>query len=105
MSWQEILGTIIMLGGTFFAVVAGVGVFRLPDVFCRAHALGKALTLGIMLLLIGYGISVPGSSWPKLLAALIFQFVTIPVSSHLFALTAYRKDVRRWVGPGSREPS
>jgi multicomponent Na+:H+ antiporter subunit G len=87
---------IIMLGGCFFIVVAAVGTVRLPDVYCRAHALGKAMTLGIMLLVIGYGLRVPEASWLKLCVVLVFQFFTIPVASHLFCLVAYRKGVRRW---------
>ncbi|MGK4007028.1 monovalent cation/H(+) antiporter subunit G [Sorangium sp. So ce1036] len=96
MSWTEALGTVVMFGGCFFVVVAAVGTVKLPDVYCRAHALGKAMTLGIMLLLIGYGLRVPGASWLKLSLVLLFQLVTIPVASHLFCLVAYRKGVRRW---------
>lgn len=102
MSWVTALGMLTMLGGTFFVVVAAIGVIRMPDVYCRSHALGKAMTLGIMLLLIGYGLSVPEASWFKLLVALLFQFVTLPVASHLFCLTAYRKDVRWWTARGAR---
>lgn len=99
MSWTSQLGTIVMLGGCFFVVVAAVGMIRLPDVYCRSHALGKAMTLGIMLLVAGYGLKVPGS-WIKLAFILVFQLVTIPVASHLFCLVAYRKKVRRWTPPG-----
>lgn len=102
MSWVESLGLITMLFGMFFVVVAAVGVFRMPDVYCRSHALAKALTLGIMLLLVGYGLSVPEASWFKLFVALTFQFVTIPVASHLFCLTAYRKGVKWWTAPHMR---
>ncbi|WP_438018634.1 monovalent cation/H(+) antiporter subunit G [Sorangium sp. So ce315] len=96
MSWMDVLGTVVMLGGCFFVVVAAVGMVRLPDVYCRSHALGKAMTLGIMLLLVGYGLRVPEASWLKIALILLFQLVTIPVASHLFCLVAYRKGVRRW---------
>ncbi|AUX20648.1 hypothetical protein SOCEGT47_011210 [Sorangium cellulosum] len=96
MSWTEALGTVVMFGGCFFVVVAAVGTVKLPDVYCRSHALGKAMTLGIMLLLVGYGLRVPEASWLKLSLVLLFQLVTIPVASHLFCLVAYRKGVRRW---------
>lgn len=96
MNWMAWLGTITLFAGCFFVVVAAIGMVRLPDVYCRSHALGKAVTLGILLLLVGYGLRVPEVSWLKLTFVLIFQLVTIPVSSHLFCLIAYRKDVRRW---------
>lgn len=96
MNWMEGLGTIVMFGGCFFVVVAALGIVKLPDVYCRAHALGKAMTLGIMLLLVGYGLCVPEAPWLKLTLILLFQVVTIPVASHLFCLVAYRKGARRW---------
>lgn len=101
MSWMDVLGTVVMLGGCFFVVVAAVGMVRLPDVYCRSHALGKAMTLGIMLLLVGYGLRVPEASWLKIALILLFQLVTIPVASHLFCLVAYRKGVRRWTNRGA----
>lgn len=95
MSWTDLLGTIVMLGGCFFFVIAAVGTINLPDIYCRSHALGKATTLGIMLLLIGYGLRVPEVSWVKIVAIVVFQAVTVPVSSHLFCLIAYRKGIGR----------
>lgn len=95
MSWVQVLGTLVMLGGAFFFVVAAMGTIKLPDVYCRSHALGKATTLGIMLLLIGYGLRVPEASWLKILAIVAFQIVTVPVASHLFCLMAYRKGIGR----------
>lgn len=96
MSWVDVLGTFVMVCGSFFVAVAAVGTIKFPDVYCRAHALGKALTLGIMLLLIGYGLRTPDVSWLKLLLIVLFQFATIPVASHLFSHAAYKKGVRSW---------
>jgi multicomponent Na+:H+ antiporter subunit G len=102
MSASYVLGMSFMLGGCFFIFVAALGTLRLPDVYCRSHAVGKAMTLGIMLVMIGYGLFVPGVPWLKIVVALLFQFVTIPVASHLLCLIAYRKGVRRWQGPQVR---
>jgi multicomponent Na+:H+ antiporter subunit G len=96
MTWGPTLGAIAFAGGCFFIVVAAVGILKLPDVYCRAHALGKAMTLGMMLVLIGYGLRVPESSWFKLAVILLFQLFTIPAASHLFCLIAYRKRARQW---------
>ncbi len=86
--------------GVFFVVLAAIGVLRLPDLYCRAHALGKAMTLGLTCLLLGLGFAVPGVSWFKIAVAILFQFVTIPVASHLLCLAAYRRDVARWKKTG-----
>ncbi len=95
MSWMQILGSVVMLGGCFFFFIAAVGTVKLPDIYCRSHALSKATTLGIMLLLLGYGLRVPEASWLKILAIVGFQLVTVPVASHLFCLMAYHKGVGR----------
>jgi multicomponent Na+:H+ antiporter subunit G len=89
-----------LLGGLFFSVVAAVGVLRLPDLYCRAHALGKAMTLGMVFFLLAVGLAVPDASWFKILVAIAFQFVTIPVASHLLCLAAYRRRMPRWTAKG-----
>lgn len=95
MSALQILGTVVMMLGSFLFLVAAMGIVRLPDVYCRSHALGKATTLGIMLLLVGYGLRVPDASWLKILLIVLFQMVTVPVAAHLFCLMAYRKGIGR----------
>jgi multicomponent Na+:H+ antiporter subunit G len=83
--------------------VAALGLIRLPDVFCRAHALGMATALGLSLVLVAVWIAVdaPGVGL-KVFLAIGLQFATIPVASHLFGLLALRKGVRRWTGEGWR---
>lgn len=93
---SNLAGGLALLAGFFFVIVAAVGVLRLPDLYCRAHALGKAMTLGIIFMLIALGLFVPDASWLKIVVAIGFQFVMIPVASHLLCLVAYRKKVRRW---------
>jgi len=90
----------LLLAGFFFVVVAAIGVLRLPDLYCRAHALGKAMTLGLTCLLLSLGLFVPELSWFKIAVAIVFQFVTIPVASHLLCLAAYRRNVARWTARG-----
>lgn len=95
-----ILGRILLAGGVFFMAVAAIGVARLPDVYCRAHAVGKAMSLGVVLMLLGLGLKLEGVAWWKIWLAVAFQLITTPVASHLFCLVAYRKKVRRWSEKG-----
>ena len=97
---RQILGYLRLAGGAFFMIAAAVGAARLPDVYCRSHGVGKAMTLGIILLLLGFGFLVEGAAWWKIFLAIIFQLATIPVASHLFCLVAYKKKVRRWSAKG-----
>ena len=48
----EIATAVVMLAGTFFMVVTGVGLVRFPDVYTRMHAAGKAGTAGVALLIL-----------------------------------------------------
>lgn len=93
---QQILGYLLVAGGAFFMVVAAAGAARLPDVYCRSHAVGKAMTLGIILLLLALGLLVESVAWWKIALAIGFQLATIPVASHLFCLVAYQKKVPAW---------
>ena len=91
----EIMLAVSMVLGTFLILTASVGVVRLPDVFCRMHAAGKAGTLGIVLIIIaailvfardGAGMAVRG------VLAIVFQFLTIPAATHLLARASYVSD-------------
>lgn len=93
------LGHSLLVAGLFFMAVAAIGIARLPDVYCRAHAVGKAMTLGVILMLLGLGL-VLDVDWWKIWLAIAFQLLTTPVASHLFCLVAYRKRVRRWSAHG-----
>lgn len=99
-TWWDIAGAFVLLGGLFFLFVAAVGVCRLPDVYCRAHALGKALTLGVILLLVSLGLLIDDVAWWKIGLAISFQLVTIPVASHLLCLIGFRRKVARWSAQG-----
>lgn len=92
----------IMILGALLVVIAMIGIVRFPDVFCRAHALGKGLTLGLMVILFGLWLD-PGTevSGLKVIAAIFFQFVTLPVASHLLARLSYEKNFPRYHGKSS----
>lgn len=93
----EFLTSILILSGALLILTAAIGVLRLPDVLCRAHAVAKALTLGIFLLLLGLWVHQGERHTAlKILLAIFFQIVTIPVGSHLIGLLAFQKDISRW---------
>lgn len=87
----------LILTGSFLVLVATIGLLRLPDVLCRSHAVGKAMTLGVSLLLIAlFFIEPVREQGFRILLILIFQFLTIPISAHLLCRLALQKDVARW---------
>jgi multicomponent Na+:H+ antiporter subunit G len=88
----EILTAFFLILGCSVILLAAVGILRLPDALCRGHALGKGMTAGLILVLIGLwfhlGIEVAGIKVPL---AVVFQFLTIPIASHLLVRQAYRR--------------
>lgn len=97
---KEIVIALSLVLGTGLVLTAGIGLLRLPDLFCRSHAVAKASSLGIFLLLIALWLHLaPDVSGLKLLLAIFFQIVTIPVSSHLVGMLAQEKRAPRWRPP------
>lgn len=79
---------LLVLGGGFI-LIAGIGIVRFPDVLARAHALSKALTLGLSLILIVlFTVTGTSAAGVKVFLVVTFQFLTIPIAAHVFALYA-----------------
>lgn len=94
MNWLEVLpdlaAALLLLGGSFFAFVAAIGLWRFPDIYSRMHAASKAGTLGSGLLLLSMAvISVDTATVTRALAGIVFFLLTAPISAHLLAKAAY----------------
>lgn len=86
------IAIIFVLLGAFISAFAAIGLIRLKDVYSRAHAAGKAATLGAMFLLFGtflYFIGTEGYINMQLIIGIIFVFITGPLSSHMIMKAAY----------------
>lgn len=87
----EIVISLLLLAGAFFALVGSLGLVRLPDFFMRLHGPAKATTLGVGSIIIGSAIFFStrgdGLSLHELLIAL-FLFITAPISAHIVAKAA-----------------
>lgn len=82
----------IFLLGALFIFIGSLGILVMPDTLTRCHALSKAVTLGITLILIALFFALPESKQAgKTLLAILFQWMTIPLSGHLIALYLYRR--------------
>jgi multicomponent Na+:H+ antiporter subunit G len=94
---NEFFTSLLILGGALWILTSAIGAVRLPDVLCRSHAVAKALTLGISLMLLGGWLHLgAGVAGTKVVLVVFFLIITIPVASHLIALLAYRQKVPRW---------
>ena len=100
MNWEflkELAVCVILSSGVLVITIACYGLVKLPDIFCRSHAMGKAMTLGISLCLIALWLHIgTDEAGLKILLAVFFQFLTIPIAAHLLCFLGKVHGVKRW---------
>jgi multicomponent Na+:H+ antiporter subunit G len=85
--------------GTFFILIAGLGLVRMPDLFLRMSASTKAATLGVGCTLLGVAFYFGDfSMFIRAGAIIIFLLLTAPVAAHLIGRAAYQDGVPLWKG-------
>lgn len=91
------LATLFLLAGTAFTLIAAIGLLRLPDLYTRMHAVTKAGTLGIGLILVGAAVSFGDLSvTTRAVAVFLFVLFTAPVSAHMIGRAGYLGGVSLW---------
>ncbi|MCP4435034.1 MAG: monovalent cation/H(+) antiporter subunit G [Actinomycetia bacterium] len=113
-SFVNVLAAVLMLAGSALALIAAVGLFRMPDAYSRIHVATKPATLAVVCTVGAAMLRVPGlSATTKLLLAVALQFWTAPVASHMIGRAAYAaglKPAKPWAiddlanGDGFAEP-
>ena len=95
----DIATAILWLAGSAFALLAAVGVLRMPDVFTRMQASTKASTLGLGCLLMGAVLQI-GDFAALVRASSIGGFIlmTTPVAGLVIARASYFADIPLWKG-------
>jgi monovalent cation/proton antiporter MnhG/PhaG subunit len=88
--YAEYVAAALVLAGGLVTLVAAIGVHRLPDAFLRMHAATKAGVVGASLILLGLAVA-EGSvgTWIKVLCAVGFLSLTVPIASHALGRAAY----------------
>lgn len=93
----DILSWVALMTGSFFAVVAGIGLLRLPDYYTRIHGAGVTDTLAAGLILFGLALQQAGPLVTlKLLLVFLFLALTGPASGHALAKAAYQRGLVPW---------
>lgn len=94
-----VLGAVFLLAGSFFVLVASIGIVRMPDVMMRMHASTKAGTLGVGLLAVAIMVLFPEVSViTRAIALILFIVLTAPVAAHMIGRAAYYGGVELWKG-------
>ena len=87
---SEQVGEVLVLTGSLLMLLAGIGVLRFRDVFVRMHALTKASTLGLLLVLLGAAVALehPNDITSLVLAA-VLHLATSPIGNNLLAQATF----------------
>ena len=86
---------LLILAGSFFSVVGGIGLLRLPDFYSRTHASGLTDTLGATLLLGGLLLQAPAFGVAvKLVLIGVALHLTSPTGTHALVKAAFAYGLR-----------
>ncbi len=97
MSWNEIIGMVVIGIGVAFDAFGCIGLLRLPDVYNRLQAGTKCVTFGTCGILSGIFIMQGFSSLGvKALLGIPFVLLTSPVGAHALARGAHIFGVKLW---------
>lgn len=92
-----IVAGLLVLTGAFFALVAVLGLWRLPDIYTRSHSASKTGTLGSGLVLIALAVHAGDTATTsRALAGVVFFLLTAPIAAHLLARAAYAVGYPLW---------
>jgi multicomponent K+:H+ antiporter subunit G len=84
----EVLVSLLIVAGGFFAFVGSVGLIKLPELMMRLHAPTKATTLGVGSVLIAsmlYFAVLGGNISIHELVITLFLFLTAPITANFVA--------------------
>ena len=89
----------LLIAGAMLALLASIGVLRMPDVFTRMQASTKASTLGLGCLLVALAIRNPEFAFAVRAASIAaFMVLTTAGGAHVIARAAARGGAPLWEG-------
>lgn len=95
----ETIGGALLLAGSAFLLIGGIGLLRMPDLYSRIHPAGITDTAGAGLILVGL-MFFAGPTLVAVKLALIFAIIyfTSPTSGHATARAALAAGLRPLLG-------
>jgi len=79
----DIIISVFILLGSFFILIASIGMVRFKDLYGRLHASTKATSFGILLLLVGASLYFNDVNvYVKTLLIILFIYLTAPLAAH-----------------------
>lgn len=94
---RELVSAILILIGTVFMSLSGLGILRMPDLYTRMSATTKVATLGVgsVLLAVAVYFGELGVA-TRALATVAFVLLTAPVAAHMIGRASYFVGVPLW---------
>jgi multicomponent Na+:H+ antiporter subunit G len=85
-----VIGEVLGLAGATLILISAIGVVRFGDVLARLHALAKASTLGILLVLAGAGVTLDHlNDITSVVLAGVLHLLASPPASNMVSRAAY----------------
>ncbi|NOV96467.1 multicomponent Na+:H+ antiporter subunit G [Isoptericola halotolerans] len=86
----EIVGQVLIVLGALVFATAGLGVIKLPDVYTRISAISTAAGFGLMQIIVGAVLLLPGpENVVKAAIAVVLQLATSAVGGMALARSGY----------------
>ena len=92
----DLIVPILVLLGSFFILIASIGLIRFNDLYSRMHATTKATSFGVLLILLGVSLFFGTLSVViKSLLVIIFIYLTAPLAAHSIAKSFNERDEKK----------
>ena len=80
---DKIIISLFILSGSFFILVAAIGLVRFKDLYSRLHASTKAPSFGLFLILLGVSLFFHAPVvYLKAFFIIVFVYLTAPLAAH-----------------------
>lgn len=91
------IASILLIFGATFALVAAIGIVRMPDIYCRMHAATKAGAFGVSLILLALCVAVPTLRVIiQSILIIAFFYLTAPIAAHLIGRVGINQKLPFW---------
>jgi monovalent cation/proton antiporter MnhG/PhaG subunit len=85
-----VLSSLLVALGVAFMAVSVLGLFRLPDLYARAHGVAKSETFGLLLVFVGLQPDIDAPTAIRLALILVFALLANPTAVHALVRAAFR---------------
>lgn len=96
---RDMIVVVLLLVGATFALLAAVGLVRLPDLLTRMQAATKSGTLGVGFTVLAAAVFFGQEGiTTRALLIVVFLFMTAPIAAHMIGRAGYFVGAELWAG-------